>query len=535
MPRELSTANAPSPCVLPMEAGCTAKPHAAWVRWVLPSIADVFVLVLVILLTYTPMGSALLGDADTGWHIRNGEIILATHSVPRTDSFSYTRAGQPWYSWEWLYDAIVGAIHHVSGLNGIVLFSAVIIACTFALLFHFLLRRSGNFLMAAALALLAAASAQIHMLARPHIFSWLLTLLWVEVLYRFDEGKRSALLCLPPLMLLWVNIHGGFILGLVLLAMLGCSRIWGYISAPNRALRRQMSELALTFAVCLAVTFVTPYGYKLHVHVYQYLSNDFLMNTINEFMSPNFHAAGYGYFECFILICVFGVMLARDRITVFDLLVVLFSIHAGLLAARNIPISVILVSLAVGPKLTGASPFAPARECPQWGRSIMDAVRAVSRGMGQMEKQFCGHALTIALLAGSAAIAVNGGRILSLQIVSAHFDDKVFPVKATEFIAQNHIHDHLFNTDDWSGYLIYKLYPNTRLYFDDRHDFYGESFIREYLKAASGGWEWREPLERYQIRWVLVPANSPLSSLLKQSHEWRVAYDDGLAIIFDRR
>ena len=80
----------------------------------------------------------MLYDADTGWHIRNGEIILATHSVPRTDLFSYTRAGQPWYAWEWLYDMVIAAIHHVAGLNGVVLFTAVIIAATFALLFGFL-------------------------------------------------------------------------------------------------------------------------------------------------------------------------------------------------------------------------------------------------------------------------------------------------------------------------------------------------------------------------------------------------------------
>ena len=117
-------------------------------RWLLPSIADVFFLVLVGIFAYSPASRALLGDADTGWHIRNGEFILATRSVPRVDSFSYTKAGQPWYAWEWLYDAVIGAIHHVAGLNGVVLFTAFVIAATFALLFRFVLRRSGNFAVA---------------------------------------------------------------------------------------------------------------------------------------------------------------------------------------------------------------------------------------------------------------------------------------------------------------------------------------------------------------------------------------------------
>ncbi len=124
------------------------KPRAAWTRWVLPSFADVFFLVLLGILAFSAAGNALLYDADTGWHIRNGEIILATHAVPRTDSFSYTRAGQAWYAWEWLYDMVIAAIHHLAGLNGVVLYTAAIIAATFAHLFNFILSRSGSFVVA---------------------------------------------------------------------------------------------------------------------------------------------------------------------------------------------------------------------------------------------------------------------------------------------------------------------------------------------------------------------------------------------------
>jgi hypothetical protein len=534
MSEKISTTIVPSVQVGPT-AVFVERQQATWTRWVPPSIADVFFLVLLGILAYSPMSTALLGDADTGWHIRNGEFILATHSVPRTDSFSYTRAGQPWYAWEWLYDAVIGAIHHVAGLNGVVLVTAVVIAATFALLFRFVLRRSGSFAIAVLLTLLSAAAAQIHMLARPHVLSWLFTLLWVELLYRFEEGKHSALLWLPPLMLLWVNVHGGFILGLVLLALFGGARIWNYLTAPGVENRRQILQLAIVFCACLAVTLLTPYGYKLHVHVYQYLSNGFLMNSINEFMSPNFHASGYGYFELFILLSVFGVVLAHDRVTATDLFLLLFSIHAGLYAARNIPISAIMISLSTGPLLAGVmSPQSGPRAYPRWLASLLGSVHDISENMAAMEKQFRGHALVIVLLAASAAITLNGGLVLSVQVVSAHFDEKVFPVKATEFIAEKGIHDHLFNPDYWSGYLIYKLYPGTKLYFDDRHDFYGEDFIKDYLKAARGTWQWREPLDKYQVKWVLIAADSPLSSVLKESKDWCVEYDDGLALVFAR-
>ena len=123
------------------------------------------------------------------------------------------------------------------------------------------------------------------------------------------------------------------------------------------------------------------------------------------------------------------------------------------------------------------------------------------------------------------ALVLNGGRVLSKQILAAHFDEQTFPVKAAQFIAERGIRDHLFSSDTWSGYLIYKLYPGTKVYFDDRHDFYGEAFIKEYAKAFLGSRQWREPLERYQ---------APLSSLLRENHDWRIEYDDGLAMVFSR-
>lgn len=514
----------------------TSKASPAWIRWLLPSIADIFFLALLVIFTYTPMSAGLLGDADTGWHIRNGESILATHSVPHTDSFSYTRAGEPWYAWEWLYDAVIAAIHHFAGLNGVVLFTAAIFACTFALLFRFLMRRSGSFAVSLALTLLAADAAQVHLLARPHILSWLFTLLWTDALYRFEEGKRTALLWLPPLMLLWVNVHGGFLLGLVLLALFGAARLWNYLTAPSAEDRHRLVQLALVFVACLAVTLLTPYGYKLHVHVYQYLSNGFLMNSINEFMSPNFHASGYRYFEFFILLSVLGAALARDRFSATDLLLLLFSIHAGLYAARNIPLSAILMSLSMAPLWAGigSRDSSAPRAYPPWFGPVFDAVRDISKNMAAMEAQFRGHLLAIVVLAASAAIALNGGRLLSTQLLSAHFDEKTFPAKAAQFIAAKGIHDHLFESDAWSGYLIYRLYPGTRMYFDDRHDFYGEAFIKEYLKAADGTPHWREPLDKYQVQWVLAATDSPLAGVLKECQQWHVEYEDGLAIIFAR-
>jgi hypothetical protein len=508
---------------------------APWLLWVLPSFADLFFLVLICMLAFSPMSAALLRDADIGWHIRSGEQILLTHAVPRTDPFSYTKRGEPWCAWEWMYDVVIAAIHQVSGLNGVVLFTAVIISSTFALLFRFILRRSGDMLVAGALTLLAIAAAQVHMLARPHVLSWLFTLLWVENLCRFEDGERTALLWLPPLMLLWVNLHAGFILGLALLGVFAIGRTWNALTAAREGDRQRITQLITILAVCLLTTLLTPYGYRLHAHVYQYLSNSYLMNNIDEFMSPNFHFPVYGYFELFMLLVIVGAALGRDRITGTGFLLLLFSLQAGLYAVRNIPISAIIMSLVLGPSLTVAiSPRADCQACPRWLRSLLDTGHSISESMARLERRLHGHAFASVAIAASVALVLNGGRVFSRQMIATHFDEKIFPVKAAQFIAQSGIGNHLFSTDTWSGYLIYKLYPGTEVYFDDRHDFYGEAFIKEYAKAFLGTRQWRDPLDHYQVEWVLMPVDSPLSSLLRESHDWRIDYDDGLAMVFSR-
>ena len=89
-------------------------------RWIVPSIGDLIFIALLGSLAFTTLSVRLLGDAGIGWHIRTGQLILATHSIPHADPFSSTMAGQSWFAWEWLYDAIVGWLDKIAGLNGVV-------------------------------------------------------------------------------------------------------------------------------------------------------------------------------------------------------------------------------------------------------------------------------------------------------------------------------------------------------------------------------------------------------------------------------
>ena len=119
--------------------------HPSWSQWLLPSAGDLIFVALLSVLVYSAVAVRLLGDAGIGWHIRTGQLILAAHRIPHVDPFSSTMSGQPWFAWEWLYDVLVGWLDQATGLNGVVFFTASIIALTFSWTFHLLLRRGTSF------------------------------------------------------------------------------------------------------------------------------------------------------------------------------------------------------------------------------------------------------------------------------------------------------------------------------------------------------------------------------------------------------
>src|SRR5271155_1907680 len=122
-----------------------AQPSSSALRFLLPSVRDIIFIFLFWSVLAGPLSNRPLADADIGWHIRTGEQSLATHSLPRPGPFSSTLRGQPWFAWEWLYDVLLGILHHAcglnGGLNGVVWLCAALVAATFMILLSQLVRR----------------------------------------------------------------------------------------------------------------------------------------------------------------------------------------------------------------------------------------------------------------------------------------------------------------------------------------------------------------------------------------------------------
>lgn len=516
-------------------AGPVARlPNSAptgWLSFFVPSTVDLIFVLLLVSLSAGPLGQKMLGDAGIGWHIRTGELILHTGSVPHSDPFSSTMSGKPWYAWEWLYDLIVGGLHRETGLNGVVFFDALIIAVTFALVFRQMLARGSGLGVAVGMLLLVVSASSIHFLARPHVLSWLFTVIFFDVLAAFEnDGNPRRLMWLPAIMLLWANLHGGFLLGLVLvgihfLAEWAGSTGWG-ARGDRELAARKAKQLALAGAITGAVTLANPYGYQLHLHIYRYLGDRFLMDHIDEFLSPNFHGLPQKCFAGILLLVIVGAATTPKRLRASQVMVILFAVYSGLFASRNIPISSMLLALVMAPHLSASI-------TERW-RPWMERVTGFWTRVEAMESGLRGHLWpTLAVLLGIWVCAQHG-RLGSMQLMDAHFDAKRFPANAVDWLARTGVSEPVFCPDYWGGYLIYRRFPEMPVVVDDRHDLYGAEYLKNYLKLMRVEPGWESALEQMHTNWILLPYGSTAATLLREVPRWKVAYQDETSTIFTR-
>jgi len=519
----------------------TAPP--AWFRFLVPSVADLIFIILLVAMTGGILAPRLLGDASIGWHIRNGELMLRSHSITRADPFSVTMNGKAWYAWEWLYDAKIAGIHNSLGLNGVVFFTAVIIAATFALTLRLCLRRGADLPVTAVLLALSLGASMIHLFARPHVLSWLFTVIWFQVLDNSESMEASSgsrrLWWLPLLMLLWVNLHGGFVVGLVLLGLYLASNAIRYFRCRLREMQRniirRLGQLGAVSAASLVASLLNPYGYRLHLHVYQYLSSRWFMNHIDEFLSPNFHGVAQQCFVLILLVTIIALAVGRKP-PLAQVLVLLFAAYSGLYASRSLPVSSLLLTLVVAPLLTQAVGEGRTNSELSAGLQVFFSKwEAFGSRMRSMERNFRGHAWPLVGVGLGLLVCAHQGKLGSYAWMDAQFDAKHFPVQAGEVIAQRGMRGPVFSLDSWGGYLIYRLYPETRVFVDDRHDLYGEEFLKNYLKAVRVTPDWDGFLTDKQVNWVLVPTGSSLANMLELTSQWNVVYQDGTAVLLERR
>jgi hypothetical protein len=512
-------------------------------NFLLPSVRDIVFIALFWALLAGPLASRPLADADIGWHIRTGEQILTTKSVPRTDPFSSAMQGRPWIAWEWLYDVVLGVLHGAMGLNGVVWLAALIISGTFAILFSQLLKRGTGVPLALLLLMLSFGAASIHLFARPHIVSWLFSLLWFIALERWAEGDTPwwLLWFFPASMVLWVNLHAGWLFGLALLVTYCGATAVESLRSPDPFARIGLAARTRGMAVALVgsvlATLVNPYGWRLHAHIYRYLGDRYLIDRIDEFHSPDFHGWAQRFFALLVVLGLIAFAGSRESIRLRHVLVTLLAIYSGMYASRSLPVSSMLLTLIVGPLLWKS--LASFAERPgSWGllRRSAEWLSAFAGRAGAQEFHLHGHALPALAVLIALLACLHGGTLGGQHVVHAQFDPQRLPIAAAEYLAQEPDDEPVLAPDLWGGYLIYRLYPQRRVVIDDRHDLYGADRFRDYLTLMQVQPGWKDVLEKWHVRTLVLPTRSTLANILRElPQEWRVAHEDGTAIVLEKR
>jgi len=478
----------------------------------------------------------LLSDCDTGWHIRTGEWIVANHLVPAHDIFSYSKAGDPWFAWEWLSDVVFAWLNAFGGLQAVVLFGILMICVTFMLLFR-LVRKNSNPIVAIVVTLLAAAASSIHWLARPHLFTLLFLVLFYGALERVRQGRTHfgrvpVLAVLPVVTVLWTNLHGGFFVGVLMLGAYGTGELLRALFTGGRGEWSKGWNLArgyyLSAAASMAASLINPYTYHLHVHLAKYLGDPYNSQHIMEFLSPSFHHPTAIFFEAMLLMGAGAACwnLAKGRFT--EPLVLAMWAHAALLATRNIPIFVMVAAPVVAASLQQWLERLPEWNVAGWLRNAVQKFNHVAAETAETDILPRWHLVSMLGLALVAAVVLAPHPPRKFR---AEFDPKSYPAAALTTLRRDPA-ARIFTHDEWGDYLIWKLYPAHKVFVDGRSDFYGDDFGEKYIDILNVRNGWEKTLDRFGVNTILLPPSAPLAGALKESSRWRVVYDDGIALVF---
>ena len=486
----------------------------------LPSIGNIiFVAILVVLMLNVAEG--LLGDGDTGYHIRTGEFVLDAGQIPREDIFSFITPTLSWTAHEWLSEVVMALIYRASGLTGIVVFFAILLATTHWLLYALLRTKCDDIILCTVITVLATLTASSHWLARPHLFSLPLLLIWHHLLDRFQYNDQRTLKYLPILMLLWVNLHGGFMLGIVLLTIyLAGNLVYSLTESPASALRHRAKAkaLVLTMFLTIGACFVNPVGGEIFWFPFRVTSDRFIMDWVVEFMSPNFHHDLP--FKYMFIAAIAALALARTRLNLIEAALFILVSYMALYSVRHVSVFAIVVApilLRISSGIVSGLP-----------RTLSDFYQARRKVFADLDAQLDGK-----LWPATALFLVFSLTLVGTLRVT--FNDKIFPVAAVEFLKRETLSGKMFNNDEFGDYLIFSAWPQYKVFTDGRSDMYGEKHGSPYLKVAGVQPGWKQILLRYDISWTFFQTQSALTAALLDQPDWQPIYSDKVASIFVKK
>ena len=447
-------------------------------------------------------------DPDLWWHLQTGQDIVTSRSIPQVDIYSFTKVGSEWITHEWLSEVLIYTIFRFAGWAGLlVVFSGLITAA-----FYLTHRRcTGKPYISAAAILLATVASSPLFGVRPQMITLLLASIFITLLTQYaSDGRGRRLYWMAPLMLLWVNFHAGYALGLGLIVLymisLAIERKWGLIP-----------RLGIMLVACTAVVPLNPNGFRMFSYPLETLRSPSMATFIQEWASPDFHKAMFLPLALFLFVLLSVLALSPKRARASEVFLVVVTGLAALRSARHIPIFALIAAPILAEQVWA---LISARG---WDIRLLAPEESTPR-----------TAVVFVVLLLLAPAALDVALIKHFVSNQPAYEAINYPRAAVNFLDEKKLPGPIYNRYGWGGYLIRRLHGEYPVYIDGRADVYGDKFMYEAFNTHDGGNGWEESLDRFAIRTVLISPDVPLASLLRTDEQWQKVYEDHQAVIFTR-
>lgn len=458
---------------------------------------------------------------DIWFHLMTGKYILAAGSIPFHDPFSYT-AVNPWIAHEWLAGLLYFLVYKVSSIPGLIIFNAALI--TLYLYFVFLVARGRSSPLTALsivyLSALAIRGAE-RFFVRPDVFTLFFVSLYLYLFHLFRNGRKRAVYFIPALQLLWSNLHGGgSIIGLVLLFFFLAGEaleIAGREGQPSEMLKdKGIRAICLVFICSALLVFVNPYGWRSALYFTHSQGREFgallewRVTGIADFLGP---------FGVLLIVSVLSIAVFYKRISFSGLLTYIFFAYLSTRAIRFIPLAVI-----------AGAPIASLGLNEFFG--FLGNRYAALRKVPKTAASFCMAGIFLAMtfwIFFAQAHKYGAPYKFGLGI----YND-FYPVDAVSFVERNRLQGNMFNNYGFGGYLIWRFYPERKVFVDGRFDIYGEEFIAKYRRFGFGP-VWDELMGEYDFSYALLD-NEPsyICRDLDSRKDWALVFWDDRSLIYLR-
>ncbi len=447
-----------------------------------------------------------MADPDIWWHLRDVQLQLSTHHFITQDALSFTAAGAPWMNHEWIAELPFYLGWHLAGAAGVYIVTLLAVETIILGLCLLAYRSSRNIVAAVTVSIFATVFATVSFGPRTLLFGWICLIAELLIL-RASEQRPRLVWALPFLFALWVNTHGSWMIGLVLLVVyLIANSIPVHLGAiftdPFPTAHRNSLLTAAVLSVC--ALFINPYGWRLVAYPFNLAFHQKLnVANVEEWHSLDFHSPrGLTMLACLALLAFWQLYRGRKWRT-YELLF----LAIGLYSAFNYTRFLILFAILAAPILAQCFPPRQADNEPP----------------------------TRALVNVAILIALLGFVIGRMRHPDPHAEEaiKKYPADALPFLQSFPFHGNLFNEYLWGGYLTWNL-RNVPVFVDSRVDIFEyNGTFKDYLDIIRIE-DTLALLDKHRIRYVLFEPKTPLVYLLEHTGGWKVDYQRDNVILLER-